>query len=121
MKYNMSHGMIRFIGFRPNPPKEYKENGTANPPTEPQYEGIIFSDGTVTVRWRTQFKSHSVWNTWEEFFNVHGHPEYGTIIVWLDDIPICPDSLKCISNPPESLKAANTCAVKKRVKCRWVS
>lgn len=76
--------MRRFIGFRPTPPTEYLERGTAAPPDQPQYEGVLFSDGTVVVRWRTAFRSHSFWTCWDNFYQVHGHPEYGTKIEWLD-------------------------------------
>jgi hypothetical protein len=75
----------RFFGYRPNPPAEYLEKGTAAPVNEPQYEGVVFTDGTVALRWRTEFRSTSVWNSYEDFYRVHGHPEYGTVIVWLDD------------------------------------
>lgn len=77
--------MKRFIGYRPSPPKEYYEKGHANPPDEPQYEGIIFTDGTVVLRWLTEFKSHSIWDSYDSFYQVHGHPEYGTIIKLLDN------------------------------------
>lgn len=76
--------MRRFIAYRPNPPAEYYEAGTANPPDIPQYEGVMFTDGTVAVRWRTQFKSTSLWSSFDELMSVHGHPEYGTVIEWLD-------------------------------------
>lgn len=76
--------MKRFIGYRPAPPKEYYEQGAANAPDEPQYEGVIFSDGTVAVRWLTKFASHSIWTDYETFYQIHGHPEYGTVIKWLD-------------------------------------
>ena len=76
--------MKRFVGYRPNPPAEYFEKGTAAPPDQPQYEGVVFSDGTVVLRWQTDYRSHSVWNCYEDFWHVHGHPEYGTIIHWLD-------------------------------------
>lgn len=76
--------MRRFVGYRPNPPAEYLEKGTAAPPDEPQYEGVMFSDGTVALRWRTEFKSTSLWTSYDDFFHVHGHPEYGTVIDWLD-------------------------------------
>lgn len=76
--------MRRFIGYRPNPPLEYLAKGTAAPPNEPQYEGIVFTDGTVALRWRTQYRSTSLWASFEDMLAVHGHPEYGTIITWLD-------------------------------------
>ncbi len=76
--------MRRFVCYRPQPPAEYYEQGTANPPDEPQFEGVVFSDGTVAIRWLTQFRSHSVWASWADAEAVHGHPEYGTRIEWLD-------------------------------------
>ena len=76
--------MRRFRVYRPNPPEGYRESGTANPPDQVQFEGVVFSDGTVTVRWLTQFRSHSVWASLGELEKVHGHPEYGSIWEWLD-------------------------------------
>lgn len=77
--------MKRFIGFRPHPPAEYYEQGAANRPDEPQYEGVVFSDGTVAVRWLTENPSHSIWPDFATFHQIHGHPEYGTGIKWLDE------------------------------------
>jgi hypothetical protein len=79
--------MHRFVGYRPNPPAGYLENGTAAPAEEPQYEGIVFTDGTVALRWRTDYRSTSLWTSYSDFFHVHGHPEYGTRIDWLDGEP----------------------------------
>ena len=76
--------MRRFRVFRPNPPEGYRESGTANPPDEPQFEGVVFSDGTVCVRWLTAYRSHSIWDSWQSLKAVHGHEEYGTRIEWLD-------------------------------------
>lgn len=76
--------MRRFIGFRTHPPDQYYVHGAANPPDQPQYEGVVFSDGTVVVRWLTACGSHAIWNDFESFYRIHGHPEYGTIIRWLD-------------------------------------
>ena len=59
-----------------------------NPGSEPQFEGVIFSDGTVCVRWLTARKSHSVWASLDDLLAIHGHPEYGTEIHWHDsDVP----------------------------------
>lgn len=74
-----------FIGYRPQPPQDYAEKGITNSGGEADYEGVIFSDGTVVIRWRTQYKSHSVWAGWEDFYRVHCHPEYGTEIVFGDE------------------------------------
>lgn len=74
--------MAVFVGYRPNPPADYLEKGVAAPPTEVQYEGIVFKDGSVALRWRTEYRSTSVWASFDDFFHVHGHPEYGTVIKW---------------------------------------
>lgn len=79
-----------FAGYRPSPPAEYVEKGITNSGRETDYEGVVFSDGTVVVRWQTEFRSHSVWTDWNSFYQVHGHPEYGTVIIWGDggDAPL---------------------------------
>jgi hypothetical protein len=77
--------MKRFTIYRPKPPEEHKNNGRANNPEEIQCEGVLFDDGTVSVRWLTKYRSFSNWENWESFEQVHGHPEYGTIVKWLDD------------------------------------
>ncbi len=77
--------MKTFTGYRPNPPAEYEEKGITNGGKVADYEGVVFSDGTVVIRWLTQFRSHSVWPDWDTFYRVHGHPEYGTLIKWEGD------------------------------------
>lgn len=77
--------MRRFRCYRPNPPEGYREQGAANAPDEVQFEGVVFSDGTVAVRWLTEFRSHSVWSSLADLERIHGHPEYGTVIEWLDE------------------------------------
>lgn len=89
-----------FIGYRPAPPSEYYDKGTANPPDQPQYEGVQFSDGTVVIRWVTQFRSHSIWPDFETFRQVHGHPEYGTYFVW-DGPDDAPDGIVVRSESPK--------------------
>jgi hypothetical protein len=74
----------RFKGYRPNPPEEYYKQGAANKPDEVQFEGVQFTDGTVVIRWLTKYRSHSVWKDYKTFWEIHGHPEYGTKIEWLD-------------------------------------
>lgn len=81
--------ICRFIGYRPRVPANYIEGGYGNLPDEPQYEGVVFSDGTTVLRWLTKYRSTSVWPTFEEMEQVHGHPDYDTYIEWLDgpDVP----------------------------------
>lgn len=55
-----------------------------NPEDEPQFEGVEFSDGTVAVRWLTAKRSTAVWASLDDMLAIHGHPEYGSEIVWHD-------------------------------------
>jgi hypothetical protein len=79
--------MRMFTGYRPNPPSDYVDKGITNAGYTADYEGVIFSDGTVVIRWLTAFRSHSVWPDYATFYAVHGHPEYGTRIVFDDGYP----------------------------------
>ena len=76
--------MRRFEVYRPAPPEAYFAAGRANPPDQVQYEGVVFTDGRVTVRWLTEFRSHSLWACLADLEKVHGHPEYGSIWEWLE-------------------------------------
>lgn len=62
------------------------ERSNYNDSNLPQFEGIIFHDGYVAIRWFTETKSISVWNSIEDLKKVHiyAHPDYGTRIEWSD-------------------------------------
>lgn len=53
-----------------------------NPPEAPQFEGVVFGDGTTVVHWLTAARSTSVWESLEEMLMIHGHPEYDSELVW---------------------------------------
>ena len=75
----------RFTAYRRN--ISQRDTHTAlqkNADTDPQFEGVIWNDGTVTLRWLTACRSHSVWDNIADMLNIHGHPEYGTEIEWHD-------------------------------------
>ena len=75
----------RFTAYRRNLSARGTHNEMqANPDDEPQFEGVIWTDGTVTLRWLTACRSHSVWQSLKDALGIHGHPEYGTVIVWHD-------------------------------------
>lgn len=76
--------MKLFVGYRPNPPEDYKESGLANPPDEPQYSGVVFDDGSVSIRWLTAVHSFSNFDSYKDWEKVHHHPEYGTYLRWLN-------------------------------------
>ena len=52
----------------------------------PQFEGVVFHDGSVAIRWFTETKSMSYWASMEDLKKVHiyAHPDYGTRIEWSD-------------------------------------
>lgn len=77
--------MITFRVYRPEPPETYVSTNITNQGKTADYEGVIFSDGTVCIRWLTEYRSHSIWPDFSELVQVHGHPEYGTI--WEFDDP----------------------------------
>lgn len=81
--------MIRFTAYRKNISERDTHNALQkNPDGEPQFEGVIWTDGTVTLRWLTACKSTSVWASLADMLAIHGHPEYGTEIIWHEGL--CP-------------------------------
>jgi len=82
----MDTKITRFTAFRRN----LAARGThvpgvqANPDDQPQYEGVVFSDGKCVIHWLTASRSISVFDSLEQMLQIHGHPEYGTEIVWHD-------------------------------------
>lgn len=70
--------------YRHNVPMETHDGNQANPPTEPQFEGVVFSDGVVAVRWLTAKRSTSIWNSIDDMLSIHGHPEYDSELIWHD-------------------------------------
>jgi len=78
--------MRRFIVYRPKPPENYIKDGYANAVNQIQFEGVEFTDGTIVVRWRTETRSTSLWDSLESLMKIHGHPEYETVFRWLDEL-----------------------------------
>jgi hypothetical protein len=77
--------MQRFTAYRRN----LSDRGThdafqRNADHEPQFEGVVFSDGRVAIRWLTRAGSTSIWDRLIDMLRIHGHPEYGTVIHWHD-------------------------------------
>jgi len=75
----------RFTAYRVDVPDETHNENQKNAPDEPQFEGVVFSDGTCVLRWCTALRSTSVWVDLDTAMGIHGHPEYGTRIEWHDD------------------------------------
>jgi hypothetical protein len=71
--------------YRRAVPAETHNEDQRNAPDEPQFEGVVFSDGTVAVRWRTAKRSTSVWDSMDDMLAIHGHPEYGSVLVWTEE------------------------------------
>lgn len=76
--------MRRFTVYRPNVPATHGPD-RSNAPDQPQYQGVVFDSGKCVIQWLTSAKSVSVFDSFEELWKIHGHPEYGTIIVWHDE------------------------------------
>lgn len=71
-----------FTAYRKADISSTHDSNQLNPPDEPQFEGCVFSDGSVALRWLTAKRSTSVWQSLDDAMAIHGHPEYGTVIVW---------------------------------------
>lgn len=84
------HNIRRFTAYRPLVAEKGNHNLLQmNAPDEVQYEGVVFSDGSCALRWRTAVNSTSLWASFEDAMEIHGHPEYGTRIVFHDEpIPL---------------------------------
>lgn len=76
--------MKRFTMYRRDMSNTTHDANQRNAPDEPQFEGIVFSDGSVAIRWRTAIHSTSVWASMDDMLKIHGHPEYGSELVWHD-------------------------------------
>ena len=77
--------MRTFSVYRPKPPEGYVEGGFAVEVEKPQFQGVVFDDGTVAIRWFTLNGSTALWPSLEDLEQIHGHPEYGTRWVWGDN------------------------------------
>jgi hypothetical protein len=77
--------MKTFTAYRTVDISTTHDQNQVNPPEQPQFEGVVFSDGSVAVRWCTAKRSTSVWSCLDDLLAIHGHPEYGTRIVWHED------------------------------------
>ena len=76
--------MKRFQMFRRNVPDATHNADQKNAPDEVQFEGVVFSDGRVAIRWLTACRSTACWDNFEDMLRIHGHPEYGSVLVWVD-------------------------------------
>ena len=77
--------MKRFQMYRRGELPETHTENHKNASDEVQFEGVVFSDGHCAVRWLTPIRSTSVWDSVEDALAIHGHPEYESEIVWLDE------------------------------------
>lgn len=77
--------MKRFIAYRRGDISDTHQPHQVNAPEEVQYEGVVFDNGKCVLNWRTAINSISVWDSFDAAMRIHGHPEYGTEIVFLDE------------------------------------
>jgi hypothetical protein len=46
-------------------------------------EGIVFSDGTVVIRWTAALTSTAIYDSMDDLVAIHGH-EGSTVVRWID-------------------------------------
>jgi hypothetical protein len=76
--------MRMFTMYRRAVPDATHNSDQKNPPDQAQFEGVQFSDGTVAIRWLTARGSTACWASMDDMLAIHGHPEYGSELVWGD-------------------------------------
>ena len=76
--------MRTFTMYRRGDLSATHDENQANSPDEPQFEGVVFDDGHVAVRWMTAKRSTSCWDSLDDMLAIHGHPEYDSVLVWGD-------------------------------------
>lgn len=74
----------RFTVYRRADISATHDENQRNHPDLPQFEGIVFTDGTCVIRWLTFKRSTSIFNTIDDMITIHGHPEYDTELVFHD-------------------------------------
>jgi hypothetical protein len=74
--------MRLFTMYRREVPTDTHDENQRNAADEPQFQGVVFDDGRVAVRWLTAKRSTSVWDNLDDMLAIHGHPEYGSELVW---------------------------------------
>lgn len=85
------YNIKRFVGYRPNITPDTHSDDMMNSPDEIQFEGVVLSTGKTFIQWRTNVESTSLFDTYEQFLLIHGHPEYGSKIVFLDEDNVRPE------------------------------
>ena len=74
--------MKTFTVYRPHVPADTHDENQRNAPDQPQFEGVVFDTGRCVVQWLTVVGGVSIFNSFDDMIKIHGHPEYGTYIVW---------------------------------------
>lgn len=99
--------MRRFTVYRRGDLSATHNENQANHAADAQFEGVVFSDGTVAIRWLTLLRSTAVWEDFATMAGVHGHPEerYGSELVWHDS-DIALDLLRAETPLPEPVNGA---------------
>jgi len=77
-------GVRTFTMYRRAVPTDTHDENQRNAADEPQFQGVVFDDGTVAIRWQTAKRSTSVWDSMDDMLAIHGHPEYGSELVWAE-------------------------------------
>lgn len=76
--------MKTFTVFRPAVPTDSHNEDQRNDPDKPQFQGVIFDSGKCVLSWLTAVESISVYDSFDDMIRIHGHPEYGSYLVWDD-------------------------------------
>jgi len=96
--------MRTFTMYRRAVPTDTHDENQRNAPDQAQFEGVVWTDGTCAIRWLTAKPATAVWASFDDMLAIHGHPEYGSELVWTAraDEYTCP-----CCDKPGTVKTAN--------------
>ena len=78
--------MRSFTVYRRGDLSETHDANQVNHKDQPQFEGVVFTDGTVAIRWMTACKSTAIFADFDTLMKIHGHTDqnskHGTEVRW---------------------------------------
>ena len=75
---------VTFSVYRRGDISDTHTESQVNAPDEIQFDGVIYDDDTTVIHWNTAIRSTSVFASFDDLLEIHGHPEdnYATEFVF---------------------------------------
>ena len=66
---------VTFSVYRRGDISDTHTESQVNSPDEVQFDGVVFNDGVTVIHWNTAIRSTSVFDSFGDLLEIHGHPE----------------------------------------------